>query len=65
MWQDGGHTTVDSMLILCRWHHTRVHEGGWTINLDRRTGQVHVTRPDGRPYELEPSPAWLGTPRAA
>jgi hypothetical protein len=35
------------------------------MNLDRRTGQVHVTRPDGRPYELEPSPPWLGPPQAA
>ena len=58
-WTEGGVTTVDDMLLLCRWHHTRVHEGQWSIRLDARTGQVSVTRPDGRPYEIPPSPTWL------
>ena len=59
LWSHGGQTTVDDMLLLCGWHHTRVHEGGWTITLDHRTGQVHVTRPDGRPYELGPTAPWI------
>jgi hypothetical protein len=65
MWRDDGQTNVDQMILVCRWHHTRVHEGGWRIRLDVATGEVHVTRPDGRPYELDPSPPWLGPRRAA
>jgi hypothetical protein len=49
-WSEGGETTVEDCILLCRWHHGRVHEGGWTIDLDTNTGQIHVTRPDGTPY---------------
>src|SRR5437868_433679 len=48
-WVHDGQTAVDDMILTCRWHHTRVHEGGWSIRLDPTTGDVHVTRPDGRP----------------
>jgi len=63
--KDNGHTQVNRMALLCRWHHTRVHEGGWTIHMHPTTGQVHVTRPDGQPYELGPTAPWLGPRRAA
>ena len=53
-----GDTNINNMLLLCR-HHARVHEGHWQIRLDPHTGQVHVTRPDGTPYELQPSQPWL------
>ena len=61
-WYDGGPTDVDNLLCLCRFHHGKVHEGRWRIQLDRATGQVHVTRPDGRPYELGPSRPWTPGP---
>ncbi|MGE5156196.1 MAG: DUF222 domain-containing protein [Betaproteobacteria bacterium] len=64
-WDRGGVTAVDSMLLLCRWHHVRVHEGLWAIDYDISTGEVRVTRPDGTPYELGPSQAWLRYRRAA
>src|SRR5215470_1181918 len=54
-WYLGGRTDIDQLICLCRWHHTRVHEGQWRIRLDPTTGDVHVTRPDGTPYELGPS----------
>lgn len=57
-WYYGGETNVDNLLLLCRFHHTRVHEGQWTIRLDPTTGEVAVTRPDGTPYELGPSQPW-------
>jgi len=63
-WVHDGQTAVDEMILTCRWHHTRVHEGGWSIRLDVTTGEVHVTRPDGRPYELGPSRPWLGAVHA-
>jgi hypothetical protein len=56
-------TTVDECLALCRFHHVRVHECGWTLHFDVTTGQVSVTRPDGSPYELGPSRPWT-TPSA-
>ena len=57
-WLDGGLTDIDNLLCLCRYHHARVHEGRWTLEFDHTTGQVHVYRPDGRPYELGPSKPW-------
>jgi hypothetical protein len=59
-WYLGGETNVDELMLLCRWHHVKVHEGQWRIELDRITGEVHVYRPDGRPYELGPSRPWTG-----
>jgi hypothetical protein len=59
-WYLGGRTDIDQLISLCRWHHTRVHEGRWQIRLDPATGAVHVTRPDGRPYELGPSLPYTG-----
>jgi hypothetical protein len=59
-WYLGGETKVEELISLCRYHHVRVHEGAWRIELDRTTGEVNVYRPDGRPYELGPSRPWTG-----
>ena len=32
-WADGGPTTLDNLVLLCRRHHRMVHEIGWTLNL--------------------------------
>jgi hypothetical protein len=57
-WYLGGTTTIDQLISLCRWHHARVHEGRWTIHLDPTTGEITITRPDGRPYEIGPNQPW-------
>jgi len=31
-WADGGETTLDNTLLLCRHHHRLVHEGGWNVS---------------------------------
>ena len=31
-WLDGGETTLDNLVLLCRRHHIDHHEGGWTIS---------------------------------
>jgi hypothetical protein len=46
-WIRGGRTDLDNLILLCRWHHTAVHEGGVTITGD---GEGWVfTKPDGQP----------------
>jgi hypothetical protein len=30
-WAAGGPTDLDNLILLCRWHHTAIHEGGVTI----------------------------------
>ena len=59
-WYFGGQTDVDNCLLVCRFHHGLVHEGRpasqrWRLELDKATGDVYVYRPDGQPYELNPS----------
>lgn len=66
-WADGGETSVERCLLLCRYHHSLVHEGGWSIDLDPRTGQVAIQRPGGSAYSLAgssataPASSWTGT----
>ncbi len=31
-WADGGETSLDNTLLLCRYHHRLVHEEGWSID---------------------------------
>jgi hypothetical protein len=61
-WADGGQTTADQCLLLCRYHHGLVHEGGWRVDLDAGTGEVRITRPDGVPHRITGtrSISWTG-----
>jgi hypothetical protein len=46
-WANGGETSLDNLTLLCTYHHTLVHEGGFTIHDDGRVG-IYFRRPDGR-----------------
>jgi hypothetical protein len=50
-----GPTNPDNLISLCRYHHVLVHEAQWTLEFDPTTGTVTITRPNGRPYELQPT----------
>lgn len=46
-WADGGETSLDNLVLLCRTHHRRVHEEGWSVELYGTPGRARFTRPDG------------------
>jgi hypothetical protein len=54
-WEDGGPTDLANAVLLCRFHHRSVHEGGETLTRDH-DGGIHVVpgiprRPRYRPRE--------------
>ena len=46
-WEHGGATDLDNLLPICSYHHHRVHEGRWRLQLEPDTRQLTVTMPDG------------------
>ena len=44
-WTHPGPTNINNLLLLCRHHHTLIHDGGW--KLTGTPGDIHITRPDG------------------
>ena len=49
-WQEGGRTSVDNGVLLCRRHHTFVHRQHWQITIDH--GRPITRRPDGTSYTI-------------
>ena len=46
-WTNGGETKLENLTLLCTYHHTLLHEGGFTIH-DDPCGGIYFRRPDGR-----------------
>lgn len=44
-WADGGATSLDNLVMLCRHHHTLTHHSPWTVRIDPETGLPAWTRP--------------------
>ena len=63
-WADGGATTLEHLVLLCRRHHRAVHEEGFGLTLDAK-GEPRFTQPNGWPLPMVPAaPAWTGDPLA-
>ncbi|HET9271893.1 MAG TPA: DUF222 domain-containing protein [Vicinamibacterales bacterium] len=59
-WMDGGPTSLDNLVLLCRRHHTLLHDNGFTAERSH-DGDAVFRRPDGRMIEVSPGLAWSGT----
>ncbi|SHN46465.1 HNH endonuclease, partial [Cryptosporangium aurantiacum] len=44
-WTHGGPTDMNNLILLCGFHHHRVHDEGWTLQLDGQ--ELTIRRPDG------------------
>jgi hypothetical protein len=54
-WLHGGRTDIDNVLLLCRFHHRAMHEGGWHAQPDSERGFVFHS-PTGRILDASPRP---------
>ena len=52
-WSDGGATSLDNLVLLCRRHHHAVHEGGFSV-IRGVDGALTFMRPDGAPLQVAP-----------
>lgn len=47
-WADGGPTSLDNMIMVCRRHHVLTHESPWTVRIDEATRRPVWTPPPKR-----------------
>ena len=45
-WPNGGPTDTNNLVMLCRYHHRLMHEGGWSLRGDP-DGSLHFIKPNG------------------
>jgi hypothetical protein len=54
-WDRGGSTDLDNLVLICSFHHTLVHEHGWSIRRED-DGTLKWFYPDGTRYRAGPAP---------
>ena len=54
-WSEGGTTSVDNGVLLCRRHHTFIHRERWRITIEN--GRPIIRRPDGSIHTIQRWPA--------
>ena len=61
-WAEGGETKLDNLVLLCRFHHRALHEGGLRVELDA-DGASRFYTPTGIPIPVAPNaPELQGDP---
>ena len=60
-WADGGDTNAENLILLCRFHHGRIHTTGWSVE-KTGPGQAVITHHEGHENPTQPSSSgrWLG-----
>ena len=58
-WADGGETKLSNLVLLCRRHHSLMHEGGVSVRMTE-DGAVRFFHRRGRPLEHSPAPPPVG-----
>ncbi len=49
-WENGGPTSINNGILLCRWHHTFLHTKQWQVRLDQHQQPI-FTKPDGTTHQ--------------
>ncbi len=57
-WADGGSTSLDNLVLLCRAHHTLIHATPWEVRLNPLDRQPEFRRPPRRDQD-PPSDHWI------
>ncbi len=51
-WMNGGRTDVGGLVLICRHHHRRIHEGGWRL-VPKEGGDFMAIPPLGPPRQVD------------